>query len=289
MAKIITMPSTPNFTISNFRLIRTIGQTVSPFTGQTKTQEFDAVYWQADVTLPPMKRSVAVNWQTFLMELKGTTNHFKFADPDALTNTGTYSTSYLEANKRVNNTSVTLSFSGNTITAGASTFASARAGDFIHVTGATNDVNNGTHKITTKTSTTVVVVDTDLTTESSTAGCKVRQNVKGATGLSLLASTNAASGTIKKGDYLGIISSASVSGTPSQLVMVMEDATATSDAGKDFYSVKTEPKLRSDLADGNYVIFSNPKGLFRLVGNEVEWSADRASTYGISFSCIEVV
>lgn len=283
------MPSTPNFTRSNFRLIRTIGQTVSPFTGQTKTQEFDAVYWQADVTLPPMKRSVAVNWQTFLMELKGTTNHFKFADPDALTNTGTYSTNYLEADKRVDNTSVTLSFSGNTITAGASTFGSARAGDFIHVTGATNDVNNGTHKITTKTSTTVVVVDTDLTTESSTTGCKVRQNVKGATGLSLLASTNAASGTIKKGDYLGILSSASESGTPSQLVMVMEDATATSDAGKDFYSVKTEPKLRSDLADGNYVIFNNPKGLFRLVGNEVEWSADRASTYGISFSCIEVV
>ena len=71
--------------------------------------------------------------------------------------------------------------------------------------------------------------------------------------------------------------------------MVMEDATATSDAGKDFYSVKTEPKLRSNLADGNYVIFNNPKGLFRLVANEVEWSADRASTYGISFSCIEVV
>lgn len=289
MAKIITMPTTPNFTRSNFRLYRAIGQTVSPFTGQVKTQEFDAVYWMADVTLPPMKRSVAVNWQTFLMELKGTANHFKFADPDALSNTGTYSTNYLEADKRVNNTSVTLSFSGNTITAGASTFGSARAGDFIHVTGATNDVNNGTHKITTKTSTTVVVVDTDLTTEATTAGCKVRQNVKGATGLSLLASTNAASGTIKKGDYLGILSSASESGTPSQLVMVMEDATATSDAGKDFYSVKIEPKLRSDLADGNYVIFNNPKGLFRLVGNEVEWSADRASTYGISFSCIEVV
>ena len=289
MAKIITMPTTPNFTRSNFRLYRAIGQTVSPFTGQVKTQEFDAVYWMADVTLPPMKRSVAVNWQTFLMELKGTANHFEFADPDALSNTGTYSTNYLEADKRVDNTSVTLSFSGNTITAGASTFGSARAGDFIHVTGATNDVNNGTHKITTKTSATVVVVDTDLTTESSTAGCKVRQNVKGATGLSLLASTNAASGTIKKGDYLGILSSASESGTPSQLVMVMEDATATSDAGKDFYSVKTEPKLRSDLADGNYVIFNNPKGLFRLVGNEVEWSADRASTYGISFSCIEVL
>ena len=289
MAKIITMPTTPNFSKSSFRLVRTIGQTVSPFTGQTKTQEFDAVYWTADVSLPPMKREVARNWQSFLLEVKGSTNHFKFADPDALTNTGTYSTNYLEGDKRVNNTSVTLSFSGSTITAGASTFASARAGDFIHVTGATNDANNGTHKITTKTSATVVVVDSTLTTESNTASCKVRQNVKGATGLSLLASSNAASGTIKKGDYLGVLSSASESGTPAQYLMVTEDATATSDSGKDFYAVKTEPKLRSDLADGNYVIFNNPKGLFRLIDNEVEWSADRASTYGISFSCIEVI
>ena len=226
------MPTTPNFTRSSFRLIRTVGTTVSPFTGQTKTQEFDSVYWQADVTLPPMRRAVAVNWQSFLLELKGTTNHFQFADPDALTNTGTYSTAYLEADKRVNNTNVTLSFSGSTITAGASTFASARAGDFIHVTGATNDANNGTHKITSKTSATVVVVDSTLTTESNTASCKVQQNIKGATGLSLLASSNAASGTIKKGDYIGVTAGTSASGTPVQLVMVVEDATATSDSGK---------------------------------------------------------
>ena len=289
MAKIITMPTTPNFTRSSFRLIRTVGTTVSPFTGQTKTQEFDSVYWQADVTLPPMRRAVAVNWQSFLLELKGTTTHFQFADPDALTNTGTYSTAYLEADKRVNNTNVTLSFSGSTITAGASTFASARAGDFIHVTGATNDANNGTHKITSKTSATVVVVDSTLTTESNTASCKVQQNIKGATGLSLLASSNAASGTIKKGDYIGVTAGTSASGTPVQLVMVVEDATATSDSGKDFYAVKTEPKLRSNLDDGDFVIFTNPKGLFRLIDNEVEWSADRASTYGISFSCIEVI
>ena len=75
------MPTTPNFSKSSFRLVRTIGQTVSPFTGQTKTQEFDAVYWTADVSLPPMKREVARNWQSFLLEVKGSTNHFKFADP----------------------------------------------------------------------------------------------------------------------------------------------------------------------------------------------------------------
>ena len=283
------MPTSPNFVRSNWSLIRTVGTTVSPFTGKTKTQEFDGVYWTAEVSLPSMRRSQAIEWQSFLLELNGTVNHFKFADPDALTNTGTYSTAFLTSNHRTSTNSVTLSFSGSTITAGASTFGSAKEGDFIVVTGATNEDNNGTHKIATITSNTVIVTTSTFTTESNTASCKVRTNVKGATGLSLLASTNGASGTIKKGDYLQIQSTTNTTGTPSQLVMVTEDATATVDGGKDFYGVAIQPKLRSDFANGNYAVFTNPKGTFRLTSNEISWSADRISNYGISFSCIEVI
>ena len=289
MAKLITMPTTPNFINSNFSLVRTIGVTVSPYTAKTKTQEFDGVFWQSEVSLPPMRRDVALNWQSFLLELNGQINHFKFTDPDALTNLGTYSTAFLTSELRTNNTSVQLSFSGSTITAASSTFSSTKVGDFIVVTGATNEENNGTHKVTTVTSATVVVVDSDLTTESNTASCKVRSNVKGATGLNLLASTNSATGTIKKGDYLQIQSSASSTTKPAQLVMVTEDATSTTDSGKDFYGVKIQPKLRSDLASGHYVVFTNPKGTFRLTTNEVNWNADNISNYGISFSCIEVI
>lgn len=289
MAKLIDMPTSPNFVRSNFSLFRTIGMTVSPYTGKTKTQEFDGVFWNAEVSLPPMRRDQAVNWQSFLLNLKGQINHFKFTDPDALTNTGTYSTAFLTSELRTNNTSVQLSFSGSTITAASSTFSSTKVGDFIVVTGATNEENNGTHKVTTVTSATVVVVDSDLTTESNTASCKVRSNVKGATGLNLLASTNSATGTIKKGDYLQIQSSASSTSKPAQLVMVTEDATLTTDSGKDFYGVQIQPKLRSDLATGHYVVFTNPKGTFRLTTNEVNWNADNISNYGISFSCIEVI
>ena len=70
--------------------------------------------------------------------------------------------------------------------------------------------------------------------------------------------------------------------------MVTEDATFTN-ATTDQYSVKTQPKLRSDLATGHYVVFTNPKGNFRLTTNEVSWSADAISNYGISFACIEVI
>jgi len=288
VARIITMPTTPNFVRSNFSLYRAIGQTASPFTGKQLTQEYDAVYWTADVTLPAMNRTQAKEWQSFLLQLKGTTNHFKFADPDALTNTGTFNTTHLLGDKRVDNTNVALQVTnGNTFTAGASTFGSAVVGDFIHVTGLANEENNGTHKITTKTSATVVVVDSVLTNVSSTSGCKVQQNVKGATGLSL-DTTSSFTGTIKKGDYLGITAGTATTANPVQLVMVVEDATKT-DASPDRYSVQIEPKLRSDLADNKFVIFQNPKGLFRLQANTVDWDADRASLYGISFSCIEVV
>lgn len=282
------MPSTPNFVRSSFRLFRAIGQTASPFTGKQLSQEFDAVFWEADVTLPPLNRTQAVEWQSFLMQLKGATNHFKFADPDALTNQGTFNTTHLLGDKRINNTNVALTVTnGNTFTAGASTFGSAVAGDFIHITGMANEENNGTHKITTVSSATVVVVDSVLTNVSSTSGCKVQQNVKGATGLSL-DTTSSFTGTIKKGDYLGITAGTATTANPVQLVQVVEDATLT-DASPDRYSVAIEPKLRSDLADDNFVIFQNPKGLFRLTDNVVEWSADQRSLYGISFSCVEVV
>lgn len=289
VAKIITMPTTPNFQQSDFRLSRAIGVTSSPFSGVQKTQEYDSVFWIADVSLPLMRRSTAVNWQSFLLDCKGPTNHFQFADPDALTNTGSYNADDTEANKRINNTSVTLSFSGSTITAGASTFANAVVGDFIHVTGATNEDNNGTHKITTVTSNTVVVTSTTFTSESSTASCKVQQNIKGATGLSLQSSSNSATGTIKKGDYLGVLSGTSTTSTPAQLLLVMEDATVTVGSGKDTIAVRTEPKLRSDLADSNLVKFANPKGLFRLIDVEQGWSAGKNSNYKIAFSVVEVV
>jgi hypothetical protein len=289
----IAMPTTPNFVTSSFRIVRAQGLTSSPFSFKYKIQEFDGVYWTADVSLPPMRRSTAVNWQSFLMQLKGQENYFKFADPDALANKGTYSTTHLIADPRINNTNVTLSFNATTsvITAGTALTGLA-VGDFFHITGAINPENNGTHKITNIAGTnTQFTSDKTLVTESSTASCKVRQNVKGAEALSLEASTNSATGTIKVGDYLQIQGTSSTTTNPVQLVQVVEDATETSQGGSalNHFSVRIEPKLRSDFADGSFAVFTNPKGLFRLVSPEIGWSADQASNYGISFSCIEVI
>ena len=296
MAKIVTMPNTPNFVRSNFVLRRAVGSVASPYTGKVRTQEYDGVFWEATVTLPPMRRDVAKNWQSFLLELNGPVNHFKFADPDALTNQGTYDDNDLKAKNRINQGSIELDFSATTqtITAPSNTtpFTNAVVGDFIVVTGSANPENNGTHKITTKTNAYTVVVESEsggLVTEADKTGCTIKSNQKGATGLNLSSSSNSATGTIVKGDYLQITSSSTAGANPVQYVMVTGDATLNVNAGEDTYGVKIQPKLRTAITENHLIRFATPKGLFRLTTKDVDWDADNISNYGISFSCIEVV
>jgi hypothetical protein len=296
VAKIVTMPSTPNFIRSNFVLRRAVGSVASPYTGKIRTQEYDGVFWEATVNLPPMRRDVAKNWQSFLLELNGPVNHFKFADPDALLNQGTYNANDLKAKDRINQGSIELDFSSTTqtITAPSNTtpFANAVVGDFIVVTGSANPENNGTHKITTKTNSYTVVVESEsggLVTEADKTGCTIKSNQKGATGINLSASSNSATGTIKKGDYLQITSSSTAGSNPVQYVMVTDDATLNVIGGEDTYGVKIQPKLRTAITQNHLVRFATPKGLFRLTTKDVDWDADNISNYGMSFSCIEVV
>jgi hypothetical protein len=296
MPKIITMPTSPWFTNSSFSLSRAIGVTASPFTGKYRTQEFDLVHWAGSVTLPPLSRSQAAEWQSFLLESTGVANYFNFIDPDAKTPTGTYDGLYFTGEIRINGgtnvASVSLSFLTNTITAGSSAFANLVAGDYITVAGADKPENNGTHKVTTATSNTVVVVDTNLVTESNTAACSVKQNVKGSTALTLQANGNTKTGTVKKGDYLAIYDGSATTSNRIQLVMVTADATETSQSGSpNHYSVGIQPKLRADFANGRIAGFSAAynQSQFRLQENSIQWTANQLSIYGISFDFVEVV
>ena len=297
MPKIITIPTNPTFASSTFTLSRAVAVTTSPFTGKQTTQEFEQASWSGSVVLPPMRRNEAAAWQSFLLNCKGATNFFLFTDPDAKTPRGTYNADALQGEARINSgsqvSSVTLSFSGSTITAGTAIFDGLVAGDFFFVSGATNEANNGTHKIQTKSSDTVVITTSVLTTESSTASCSVKQNVKGAEALSLAATSSSATGTVKQGDYLAVYNGTSLTtDDPVQLVMAVEDATLTTNGGDDHYSVAIQPKLRADLTDSHLVGFSSPhnQSRFRLQGNAVEWSANAANTYtGITFQVTEVI
>ena len=299
MPRIIPIPTNVGFISSDFSLNRTLGVTVSPFSGKTRTQEYEANYWTGRVTLAPMRRSEAVEWQSFLTALEGQKNYFKMVDPDGKVPRGTYFGERFLGDVRVdsgsNVASVALSFSSstNTITAGTAIFDGLVVSDYFTVSGANNEENNDTFKIVTRTSDTVVVIDKLLTLEANTASCKVRQNVKGSKAVSLRASGNSIAGTVKAGDYLAVYAAASTSGKDDyikQLVMVTGDAVITSGT-RDLYSIPIQPKLRQSLTDDHVLGFSSSvnKGLFRLDSNNADWSANQNSIYNIVFSFIEVM
>lgn len=304
MSKLITIPTTPSFTSSDFKLRRSIGTVASPYSGKVRTQEYDSVFWEVSVSLPPMRRSTAVNWQSFLMQCNGPVNIFHFKDPDALEQTGSFNGTQLAFETRVNQSNATLSFTAsNGQIAGASNttyFNETLVGDFIVITGSVNPENNGTHKVLTKANSYTITVDpvdhNQLVNESNKSGCTIKDNVKGAKGINIRATGNSATGSILKGSYLGLVAGSAtiVQSThiPKQYIQCVEDATATANgsSAKDQFGIRIEAKLRSDFTDGMKINYSDPVGSFRLTeADAANWSADNISNYGISFSAQEVI
>jgi len=82
---IIAMPTSPAFTTSDWGIRRVVAVSESPFTGATQVQKYAKAQWYATLSLPPMKRSQAVEWQSFFMLLEGKANTFLLGDPDAKT------------------------------------------------------------------------------------------------------------------------------------------------------------------------------------------------------------
>ena len=82
----LTLPTSPsNFVTSEWRIIRTVAYTESPFTYGQQVAKYQGSVWQTTVTLPPMNRSDAGAWQSFFMQLNGRFGTFLLGDPDAKT------------------------------------------------------------------------------------------------------------------------------------------------------------------------------------------------------------
>jgi hypothetical protein len=85
---LITMPSSPGFVSSDWGIRRTVAVSESPFTGAQQVETYPKAQWYATLSLPPMKRSQAAEWQAFFMLCEGRKNTFLLGDPDAKTVTG---------------------------------------------------------------------------------------------------------------------------------------------------------------------------------------------------------
>ena len=81
-------------------------------------------------------------------------------------------------------------------------------------------------------------------------------------------------GTLLAGDYIQL-----GTGSAARLHQVLVDQSGNG-------NLEIWPDLRSTYS-GETVIYSNPKGIFRLAQSVTSWSIDNASFYGISFEAIE--
>lgn len=193
------MPTSPAFTNSDWGISRTVAVSESPFTGASQVHSYPKAQWQATLTLPPMKRSQASQWQAFFMQCEGRANTFLLGDPDG---------------KEI------ISDAAPTSIAVAS---SAAIGD---------------------------------TTVNLTIG---------------------AGKQINTGSYLQFFT-----GANSVLHMVVDNNSGDG-------SVTIQPPLKVALTTSTPVDFTEAQGVFRMDSNDLRWSADQVSRYGITFSCSEVI
>ena len=83
--------SMPNNDIARVRLIArdVVGISASPFTGTQQVYRHQGQGWEADITLPPMKRENAEAWASWLLRLRGQYGTFLLGDPNASNPRGT--------------------------------------------------------------------------------------------------------------------------------------------------------------------------------------------------------
>lgn len=65
-----------------------VGMNMSPFSASQQVYKYTGQFWEADISLPPMKRADAEYWITFLMKLNGAYGTFLLGDPAANTARG---------------------------------------------------------------------------------------------------------------------------------------------------------------------------------------------------------
>lgn len=65
-----------------------VGVSQSPFTGAQQVYQYTGQFWEAEISLPPMKRADAEYWVSFLLKLNGAYGTFLLGDPNGATARG---------------------------------------------------------------------------------------------------------------------------------------------------------------------------------------------------------
>ena len=84
----LSLPTAIGIASIELRALNAVAYSRSPFTFAGVSYEYAGKMWQADITLPPMKRENAEQWIAWLISLKGQKGTFYLGDPAAKTPLG---------------------------------------------------------------------------------------------------------------------------------------------------------------------------------------------------------
>lgn len=87
----LSMPTGEYAAAAKLKAQNVVGLSRSPFTGVQQTFTYPGQWWEADITLPPLKGDSADEWVTFLLSLQGRTGTFLLGEPGRATAKGSAS------------------------------------------------------------------------------------------------------------------------------------------------------------------------------------------------------
>jgi hypothetical protein len=84
----LTLPTHTGIASIELRAMNAVAYSRSPFTFAGQVHAYTGKSWQADVTLPSIRRDLAEEWIAWLISLKGQLGTFYLGDPNAVTPLG---------------------------------------------------------------------------------------------------------------------------------------------------------------------------------------------------------
>lgn len=113
----LSLPTVTRVRSIDLTAINAVAYSQSPFTFAGQAHAYQGQMWQADVSLPPMRRTAAEQWIAFLLSLRGQYGTFLLGDPTCSTIRGTATSCSITGASGDNTVSATVP-SGETLLAG---------------------------------------------------------------------------------------------------------------------------------------------------------------------------
>lgn len=113
----LSLPTHTGITSVEFRAVNAVAYSRSPFTFAGQAHAYSGEMWQADISLPPMKRADAEQWIAFLVSLRGQLGTFLLNDPSGTSVRGTASAATISGSTGDRTVDCTVT-SGDTLKAG---------------------------------------------------------------------------------------------------------------------------------------------------------------------------